>query len=134
MIGVDTNVLVRYIVQDDIEQSKDATRFIEKRISSSNPGFINQIVLCELVWVLKRAYRYEKTIIFNVLKKILQTKEFVVDNADIVWIALGEYQKGEADFSDYLIASYNRYSDCTHTVTFDQIASNAKYFKLLSGK
>ncbi|MEE9117055.1 MAG: PIN domain-containing protein [Calditrichia bacterium] len=52
MIGVDTNVLVRYIVQDDIEQSKDATRFIEKRISSSNPGFINQIVMCEVVWVL----------------------------------------------------------------------------------
>ena len=74
MIGVDTNVLVRYIVQDDIEQSKDATRFIEKRISSSNPGFINQIVLCELVWVLKRAYGYEKTIIFEVLEKILQTK------------------------------------------------------------
>lgn len=134
MIGMDTNVLVRYIVQDDVEQSKIATRFIEKRISLSNPGFINQIVLCEFVWVLKRAYGYEKTIIFKVLEKILQTKEFVVDNADIVWIALREYQKGEADFSDYLIASYNQYSDCTHTVTFNQIASKAKYFKLLSGK
>jgi predicted nucleic-acid-binding protein len=134
MIGVDTNVLVRYIVQDDIKQSKDATRFIEKRISSSNPGFINQIVLCEFVWVLKRAYGYEKTIIFKVLEKILQTKEFVVDNADIVWIALREYQKGEADFSDYLIASYNRYSDCTHTATFDQIALKEKFFRTLSYK
>ena len=131
MIGIDTNVLVRYIAQDDVEQSKSATRFIEKQISSSNPGFINQIVLCELVWVLKRAYRYEKTIIFEVLEKILQTKEFVVDSADIVWIALREYQKGEADFSDYLIASYNRYSECNNTVTFDRIASHAKYFRLL---
>ena len=63
MIGVDTNVLVRYIVQDDVEQSKIASRFIEGLISSSKPGFVNQIVLCELVWVLKRAYHYDKTII-----------------------------------------------------------------------
>ena len=132
MIGVDTNVLVRYIVQDDIEQSKIASRFIEGQISSSKPGFINQIVLCELVWVLKRAYHYEKTIILNVIEKILQTKEFVIDNADIVWIALREYREGKADFSDYLIASYNKHSDCTHTVTFDRIASNAKFIKILS--
>lgn len=132
MIGVDTNVLVRYIVQDDIEQSKISSRFIEGQISSSKPGFINQIVLCELVWVLKRAYDYEKTIILNVIEKILQTKEFVIDNADIVWIALREYREGKADFSDYLIANYNRYSDCTHTVTFDRIASNAKFIKILS--
>jgi predicted nucleic-acid-binding protein len=68
------------------------------------------------------------------LEKILQTREFVVDNAEIVAVALDEYQKGVADFSDYLIASYNRYSDCSHTVTFDKTASNAKFLNLLSGK
>jgi predicted nucleic-acid-binding protein len=54
MIGLDTNVLVRYIVQDDVEQSKLSTTFIEGRISSTNPGFINHIVLCEIIWVLKK--------------------------------------------------------------------------------
>ena len=132
MIGIDTNVLVRYIVQDDPRQSKIATNFMERKISVTNPGFINIIVLCELFWVLKRAYKYEKSIICSVIEKILQTKEIIVDHADIVWISLKEYQNGEADFSDYLITNYNCYSECGYTITFDRNASSAKNFKLLS--
>ena len=126
MIGIDTNVLIRYIVQDDVEQSKLATKFIEGRISSTNPGFINYIVLCEIVWVLKSAYRYEKPVIINVLQRILQTKEFIVENADVAWIALKEYEKDDADFSDYLIAVLNRFSGCDFTITLDQTASKFK--------
>ena len=95
MIGLDTNVLVRYIVQDDVEQSKISTTFIERHISSTNPGFINHIVLCEIIWVLKKAYRYDKPIITSVLERILQTKEFIVENAEVAWIALKEYEKDE---------------------------------------
>ena len=131
MIGLDTNVLVRYIVQDDPEQSKIATDFIEKRISSANPGFINHIVLCEIVWVLKKAYGYHKNIIISVLEKILQTKEFIFENAEVAWIALKEYEKDEADFSDYLIAVLNRFADCDYSITFDHTASKFKYFQLL---
>ncbi len=60
MTGIDTNVLVRYIVQDDPAQSALATTFIEKNCTAKKPGFINLIVLCELTWVLKRAYRAER--------------------------------------------------------------------------
>ena len=132
MIGLDTNVLVRYIVQDDPEQSRIATNFVEKRISSVKPGFINHIVLCEIVWVLKKAYGYDKIIIVSVLEKILQTKEFIVENAEVAWIALKEYEKAGADFSDYLIAVLNRFADCDYTITFDETAAKFKYFQLPS--
>jgi predicted nucleic-acid-binding protein len=131
MIGVDTNVLIRYIVQDDQEQSKIASRFIERRISSSNPGYINHIVLCEVVWVLRKAYHYEKTIIMKVLERVLQTKEFIVENSEVAWIALKEYEKGGADFSDYLIAVSNRFAECGFTVTLDKTAASFKYCRSL---
>ncbi len=131
MIGLDTNVLVRYIVQDDVEQSKISTTFIEGHISSTNPGFINHIVLCEIIWILKKAYHYDKPIIISVLERILQTKEFIVENAEVAWIALKEYEKDESDFSDYLIAVLNRFADCDFTITLDQAASKFKYCQLL---
>ena len=98
MIGLDTNVLIRYIVQDDPNQSHQATKFIEENLSKDVTGWISHIVLCEIVWVLKRAYGYKKAILVNVIKQLLMTTELDIENPDVAWQALHEYEKGSAGF------------------------------------
>ena len=81
MIGLDTNVLVRHLVQDDPAQSHAATQVITKRCTRDEPGFINRIVLCELVWVLESAYGYSKDTIVVVLDKILRTSQLKIESS-----------------------------------------------------
>lgn len=132
MIGLDTNILVRYITQDDQNQAELATKFIEKNCTGTKPGFINQIVICEIIWILCRAYGYDKKLVIRIIGKLLQSSEIVVENSPIIWKALKEYENGNADFSDYLIALSNIKSGCDYTVTFDKKASGNKLFKILS--
>lgn len=131
MKGLDTNVLVRYLVQDDPVQSKKAEQFIERECSRESPGFINRIVLCELVWVLESAYGYSQATIAGVLEKILRTRQLQIENLEAAWIALREYQKRGAEFTDSLLATVNRQWGCEHTVTFDKKAGQQEGFVLL---
>jgi predicted nucleic-acid-binding protein len=130
MIGIDTNVLIRYIVQDDPLQSKLAVTFMEKNCTKSNPGFVNLIVCCEIVWVLHRAYNYNKDTIIRVMKQILLTSELYVEDAETVRKSLHDFENGNADFSDYIISHIN--SECEYTVTFDKNAAKIPLCKLLS--
>lgn len=131
MNGVDTNILVRYLVQDDPEQSRLATQLIEKRCSVDSPVFISGIVLCELVWVLETAYEYEKEVIVPVLEKILRTRQFHIHESQIAWHALEGYKKNGADFSDHYIGHLNIHHGCKSTFTFDKKASKLSEFKHL---
>ncbi len=119
MIGLDTNVLVRYIVRDDPAQTDAATRLIESRCTVEARGFVSLIVLAELVWVLSRGYRYGKPIIIKVLRKIMAASELMVEEPPLVWAALSDYEQGKADFPDYLIARRNQAAGCDHTFSFD---------------
>lgn len=101
MIGLDTNVLVRYVTQDDPAQAEQATRLIETRCATANPGRVAHIVLCELVWVLTRAYGYSKAQVVSVLEQILVTAELAVEDEGLAFQALDAYRTGGADFSDY---------------------------------
>jgi len=132
MIGIDTNVLIRYIVQDDPDQANIASQYIEQNCTVDSPGFINHIVLCEIVWVLKRAYKYDKVIIVDVLKKILMTAEFSIENSDLVWKAMKEYESGQADFSDYIIGLSNLQNNCEYTVSFDKSVADFPGFMILT--
>ncbi len=120
MIGLDTNVLVRYLTQDDPEQSVRANRLIESHCTRKNPGRISLIVLCELVWVLRGAYGYQKALVINTLEQILFARELEVENAHIAASALFAYKKGPADFSDYVIVFSNRAAGCEQTYSFDR--------------
>ena len=131
MIGLDTNVLVRYLVQDDPGQSRKAAQVIAKRCTRDDPGFVNRIVLCELVWVLESAYGYSKDTIVVVLEKLLRTSQLKIEDMQSAWIAFRMYQKGKADFADCLLGATNRIGGCNETVTFDQAASNLEDFQLL---
>ena len=102
MIGLDTNVLVRYVMQDDPRQSTRATRLIES-LSADEPGFVPLVAMVELVWVLSASYRLGRAQVATVLETLVRSKELVVDRADIVTQALARYGAGGADFADALI-------------------------------
>ena len=131
MIGLDTNVLVRYVVQDDIEQADAAARLIESRCTAQSPGYISVPVLMELVWVLAGTYRYERRIVASVIRQFLRTVEFMVEDRDIAWSALHEFETGAADFADCLIAHRNHARGCTQTYTFDRSAARGRHFELV---
>lgn len=132
MIGIDTNVLIRYIVQDEPEQARQATTVLEAECTRESPGFISHIVLCEVAWVLRRGYRYDRSMVCRVLRELLRTVEFQVEREDLAWNALEAYESGAADFSDYLLAYTNTSAGVECTVTFDQNAGKHPLFRLIS--
>ena len=103
MIGLDTNVLVRYIVRDDPAQTALADRCIEHRCSRERPGYVSHLVLAELVWVLGRGYGYPRQMLADVLGTLLSSEEIRIQDAPLVRAALGEFSAGAADFADCLI-------------------------------
>ncbi len=130
MIGLDTNVLVRYLTQDHPEQSARANRLIESRCTRQDPGQIALIVLCELVWVLRGAYGYRKALVIETLDRILASRELEIENAHIAAAALSSYRKGPADFADYVIVSSNRESQCEATYSFDRKLSKHRLVRV----
>ena len=131
MIGLDTNILVRYLTQDDPTQSRKATHEIEKMRSAGHMFFIADIVLCELVWVLETAYRYAPKEIAPVLENILRTKQFHFANKDLLWKSLADYRAQKGDFSDHLIGHIAHKAGCRETLTFDVGLKNNLFFRVL---
>ncbi len=131
MIGIDTNILVRYLVQDDPTQAKSATRLIEGTCTKDDPGFLNHLVLCETIWVLEGCYKQPKDILVNTIEQILRVAQLRIDEPQVVWQALEDYGNNHADFADYLLGRINRNRDCTTTMTFDRQASKSSSFTLL---
>jgi predicted nucleic-acid-binding protein len=130
MIGIDTNVFVRYIIQDDAEQVRKATRFLERECTIDNPGLVNSIVLCEMVWVLESVYRYSRQQVSIAIDAILRAAQLKVENSQDARAALGEYGAG-ADFADALIATTNLRLGCEHTVTFNRASGRRTGFLTL---
>lgn len=126
MKGLDTNVLVRYLVQDEPEQARQAARYIE-----SGASYVNVIVLCELVWVLESAYGFAKSVVAETIEKILATAEFEIEKRELAWRALNDYRASKADFADCLIVRHNSAAGCTETGTFDKGVKMLKGFRLL---
>ena len=131
MRGLDSNVLVRYLTQDDASQSRQANRLITESISRGEPLFLGAIVLCELVWVLRLAYRIRKSEIAETLTRILDTAQFVVEDADLCRQALSAYRDGSGDYSDYLLGGRNRKAGCSATATFDRRLRRSPLFEVI---
>ena len=132
MIGLDTNVIVRYLAQDDPKQSLAATRLFERTLSLEQPGFVSLIALCELAWVLAECYEADKARIREVLEGLLGSKQVVVEEADLVWKALRAWQRSNADFSDALMEEVMVARGCEKSVTFDKAAARLSTFTLLA--
>ena len=117
MIGLDTNVLIRYLTRDDLDQWEQASQIIQE----NQPCFISNVVLCEVVWVLRgRPYQIGKDEIIVIMEMMVQSSGFEFENRSVVYQALQRTKQGRADFSDYLIGAIARQIGCTETITFDQ--------------
>ena len=131
MIGLDTNVLVRYLAQDDKTQSAQATRLLEGSLSQDEPGFVSTVVLAELVWVLESNYRLDREQIANLLDALLRTQQLKFQERDSANQALRDFRTGKADYVDCLIQRLGASAGCSHTATFDRAASRLEGMRLL---
>jgi predicted nucleic-acid-binding protein len=129
VIGLDTNVLVRFIVQDDPVQSPAASALIESSCSPDSPGYVSRVVLVELAWVLGSAYSYDRSIVAAVIQQILQTDALSTESAPMIWSALRSFEQGNADFADYVIGRANAAAGCSTTYTFDLEAARDDDFE-----
>jgi predicted nucleic-acid-binding protein len=128
MIGLDTNVLVRYVVADDPGQSQRAARFIESRCTKDDPGFVDRVALCEMVWVLTRGYGYERDDIVRVVEALLASTDIVLEDHQSVRQALHAFETDAVGFADALIGLVNRERGCDATATFDRRAARFDAF------
>ena len=128
MIGLDTNIVVRLIVEDDLVQSQRAAQFIESNCTSESPGFINRVTLCEVVWVLKTGYGFDRQKIAAVIKRITDALNFVVEDREHVRRALERFERAAIDFADAVVAEVNRAHGCSATATFDRKAARLSGF------
>lgn len=128
MTALDTNVLLRVLLQDDADQAARAEAFVVARCNPDQPGFINRVVLVELVWVLQSGYRYARRDVAAIVENILRTQIFDIENASEAWAALRAYRDGDADFADCLIAATNRAMGHDETGTFDRAAQRLEGF------
>jgi predicted nucleic-acid-binding protein len=131
MIGLDTNILVRYFTQDDPVQSYKATVLIEQRLTEQSPGFVSIVALAETVWVLERFYRLKKQEIAIVIERILGADALLLEHEAEVATALTAVWEGRGSFADALVGAINNQAGCSRTLTFDQKALRLPGFELL---
>ena len=131
MIGLDTNLLVRYLTKDDPTQFSKAKALIDATAAAGDRFVINSAVLCELVWVLRTTYDYSREEIAGAVEYILTIAEFDVERPDETRLALQEFQSTKADFSDALIGRINQSLGAEHTATFDRHLKGLDTFHVL---
>ena len=131
MIGLDTNVLVRYVAQDDPVQSPKASELIES-LTTFSPGFVSLVSVVELVWILQSCYQSAKADIVTVLETLLRTRELTIEHAEIIWQALRRFTGSKADFADCLIERCAHGAGCEYTATFDLNAAKAAGMRRLT--
>lgn len=131
MKGLDTNVLVRYLTQDDPRQSKRANALIESALSGDDGLHIDTLVLCELVWVLRAAYHLERATVAATLLQLIDAAQLSMGERDLAREAANRYRAGPGDFADYIIGLRNRAAGCETTLTFDRAHAKDELFSLL---
>jgi predicted nucleic-acid-binding protein len=130
MIGLDTNVLVRYLAQDEPVQSRRATEIIERRLTDRNPGFVSVVAMTETVWVLDRAYGLSDKEIVAAIERMLQADVLVVESEQEVFAAMAALDEGRGSFADALIGALGAKAGCSATLTFDRGALRLPEFEL----
>ena len=128
MLGIDTNVLVRFLVQDDDTQFEKARRLIKREVSAGRRVFVNQLVLLETEWVLRSRYSVQKTQIIEAISALLDADDFQFEDEPSIEEALFIWKESTADFADCLIGAKNRRLGCRATASFDTKASKVPEF------
>jgi predicted nucleic-acid-binding protein len=131
MIGLDTNVLIRYLTQDDPVQSAKATEILERRLTPKILGFVSVVAMVETVWVLDRDYGLTAQEIATAVERLLQVEVLAIENEQEVFTAVVALRQGRGSFADALIAELGARAGCTRTLTFDQKALRLPGFELV---
>jgi predicted nucleic-acid-binding protein len=131
MIGFDTNVIVRYLTQDDPVQSPKATELIERGLTEEEPGFVSVVAMAETAWVLERVYGRTAEEIAAVIERMLEVEVLVVESEQEVFTAMIAVKEGRGAFADALTGALGARAGCSHTVTFDQKALRLTAFEPL---
>ena len=130
MTGLDTNVIVRFLMKDDADQAALAAKAFAE-LTTATPGFVCREVLVELVWVLQKIYRLPRTDIADAIEGLLGAREIMVESADQVAVAVDRLRRGGPGFADQMIALAGQGSGCGKTVTFDRKAASLPGMSLL---
>ena len=130
MIGLDTNILVRYLTQDDPVQSVKAREIFERRLTEKNPGFVSVVAMVETVRVLDRAYFLTAREIATAIEKLLQVDVLYIEKEQEVFTAMVALKQARGSFADALIAELGARVGCTRTLTFDRKAARLDTFEL----
>ena len=121
MIALDTNVLVRYLVEDDPRQGALATALIERAVAVDEALFVSDVVVCETVWVLSISYGITRAKIATLLHDLFRARHLEFAATDQLMRALDAYGSGRGDFADYLIREHARAAECESVATFDKV-------------
>ena len=131
MIALDTNVLVRLVLQDDETQARAAERLVVRARREQTHLFVADVVWCELVWVLTRRAGLSRGDIAAALDQLLRTELIVVAAPAVIERSLAEYRKGKGDFADYLVREQARAIDAGDVVTFDRALKGEDGFRVI---
>jgi predicted nucleic-acid-binding protein len=129
MIGLDTNVILRYLLQDDPKQTRQANQIVERQLSEQNPGFISLVTVLEIVWVLRSLLKQTSSQIASHLENLLTADSLEVQNEQQVFEAVYALKRGTGEFEDALIGALNAWAGCSHTLTFDRKAARLPHFQ-----
>jgi predicted nucleic-acid-binding protein len=133
VIGLDTNILVRYLVQDDPAQSSLVNELLERRFSETDPGYVSLVSLSEAVWVLLRRYKADRKIVAEGFLNLFLCRKLVFQDSQAVYAGLRALKDGSMDFHDAVIAYLGQQIGCETTLTFDKRAARHDSFTLLKG-
>jgi predicted nucleic-acid-binding protein len=125
--GLDTSVLLRYLLRDDAAQAARADRELER----GERFLIDGIVLCEVVWVLEAGYGFSRGEVATALERILATAQFEIEAKDLALAALDDFKASPTDFSDCLIGRRNQAGGARETITFDRGLKGLPGFRVL---
>jgi predicted nucleic-acid-binding protein len=129
MIGLDTNVILRYLLQDDSKQTRQANHIVDRQLSEQVPGFISLVTVLEIVWVLRSLLKQGPFQIASLLEHLLTADSLEVQNEQQVFESVFALKRGTGEFEDALLGALNAWAGCSHTLTFDRKAARLPYFK-----
>jgi predicted nucleic-acid-binding protein len=131
LVGLDTNVICRYLLGDDPAQTRRASRVIEEGRRTRVPCFLSKITLCEMVWVFETCTSMDRAAIVMAIDGLLRSEDLELEDRSSVRRALDLFGSGKADFADYLIGESNAREGCEKTVTFDTALEGVPGFEVL---
>jgi len=120
VIGLDTRILVRFLVRDDEDHHRRVVALLRRAADDGEIFFVGEVVLAEVVWVLASRYRCSRDEVATVVRRLTEVEELVFESTDRVVRALRSYERGRGGFADYLIAERARDAGCASMVTFDR--------------